>query len=171
MKKFLSLIVGLVLSLSAYSQYSQPKIDYPKFETDSNGQQVIVMTIEQAQSLDNSTDLLALLEKQSTQIGQYDSVCVRVINDKEQVIASQKMEIVKLKESIDYKDQQIIALQGEVDAYLKKILFLEEQVTNRQQVIDEKNLQIRKMKTKMIFGGVSGGVAIIGLIFGLLVLH
>jgi chromosome segregation ATPase len=171
MKKFLSLIVGLVLSLSAYSQYSQPKIDYPKFETDSNGQQVIVMTIEQAQSLDNSTDLLALLEKQSTQIGQYDSVCVRVINDKEQVIASQKMEIVKLKESIDNKDQQIKSLQGEVDAYLKKILILEEQVTNRQQVIDEKNLQIRKMKTKMIFGGVSGGVAIIGLILGLVVLH
>ena len=100
MKNFLSLIVGLVLSLSAYSQYSQPKIDYPKFETDSNGQQVLVMTIEQAQSLDNSTDLLALLEKQSTQIGQYDSVCVRVINDKEQVIASQKMEIVKLKETL-----------------------------------------------------------------------
>jgi hypothetical protein len=171
MKKFLSLIVGLVLSLSAYSQYSQPKIDYPKFETDSNGQQVIVMTIEQAQSLDNSTDLLALLEKQSTQIGQYDSVCVRVINDKEQVIASQKMEIVKLKESIDNKDQQIKALQGEVDAYLKKILILEEQVTNRQQVIDEKNLQLRKMKTKMIFGGVSSGVAIIGLILGLVVLH
>ena len=171
MKNFLSLIVGLVLSLSAYSQYSQPKIDYPKFETDSNGQQVLVMTIEQAQSLDNSTDLLALLEKQSTQIGQYDSVCVRVINDKEQVIASQKMEIVKLKESIDNKDQQIKALQGEVDAYLKKILILEEQVTNRQQVIDEKNLQIRKMKTKMIFGGVSGGVAIIGLILGLVVLH
>ena len=171
MKKFLSLIVGLVLSLSAYSQYSQPKIDYPKFETDSNGQQVLVMTIEQAQSLDNSTDLLALLEKQSTQIGQYDSVCVRVINDKEQVIASQKMEIVKLKESIDNKDQQIKSLQGEIDAYLKKILILEEQVTNRQQVIDEKNLQLRKMKTKMIFGGVSGGVAIIGLILGLVVLH
>ena len=168
MKKFLSLIVGLVLSLSAYSQ---AKIDYPKFETDSNGQQVIVMTIEQAQSLDNSTDLLALLEKQSTQIGSYDSICVKVINDKEQVIASQKMEIAKLKESLNNKDQQIKALQGEVAAYLKKILILEEQVANRQQVIDEKNLQIRKMKTKMIFGGIGGGVAIIGLILSLVVLH
>ena len=168
MKKFLSLIVGLVLSLSAYSQ---AKIDYPKFETDSNGQQVIVMTIEQAQSLDNSTDLLALLEKQSTQIGSYDSICVKVINDKEQVIASQKMEIAKLKESLNNKDQQIKALQGEVAAYLKKILLLEEQVANRQQVIDEKNLQIRKMKTKMVFGGIGGGVAIIGLVLGLLLVH
>lgn len=170
MKKFLSLMVGLVLSLSAFSQYSKP-IEYPKFETDSNGQQVIVMTIEQAQALDNSTDLLALMERANSQIGQYDSVCVKVINDKEQVIASQKLEIAKLKESLNNKDQQIKALQGEVAAYLKKILILENEVANRQQVIDEKNLQIRKMKTKMVFGGIGGGVAIIGLVLGLLLVH
>ena len=45
------------------------------------------------------------------------------------------------------------------------------QFANRQQVIDEKNLQLRKMKTKMIVGGLGGGVAIIGLILGLLVIH
>jgi len=171
MKKFLSLIVGLVLSLSAYSQYSQPKIEYPRYETDSLGQQVLVMTIEQAQSLDNGTDLLVLLQKLNTQMGDYDSVCVKVINDKELVIASQKMEIKKLKESLVNKDEQIKSLQGEVAAYLKKILILENEVANRQQVIDEKNLQIRKLKTKMVVGGLGGGVAIIGLILGLLVLH
>ena len=171
MKKFLTLIIGMILSLSAYSQYSQPKIDYPRFEIDSLGQQVLIMTIEQAQNLDNSTDLLALLEKQNTQMGQYDSVCVKVINDKEQVIASQKMEIAKLKESINNKDLQIKALQGEVASYLKKILILENEVANRQQVIDEKSLQLRKMKTKMVVGGLGGGVAIIGLILGLLVIH
>jgi len=171
MKKFLSLIVGLVLSLSAYSQYSQPKIEYPRYETDSLGQQVLVMTIEQAQSLDNGTDLLGLLQKLNTQMGDYDSVCVKVINDKEVVIASQKMEIKKLKESLTNKDEQIASLQGEVAAYLKKILILENEVANRQKVIDEKNLQIRKMKTKMVVGGLGGGVAIIGLILGLIVLH
>ena len=171
MKNFLTLIIGMILSLSAYSQYSQPKIDYPRFEIDSLGQQVLVMTIEQAQNLDNGTDLLVLLEKQNTQMVQYDSVCVKVINDKEQVIASQKMEIAKLKESINNKDLQIKSLQGEVASYLKKILILEDQVDNRQQVIDEKNLQLRKMKTKMIVGGLGGGVAIIGLILGLLLIH
>lgn len=170
MKKFLSLMVGLILSLSSFAQYSKP-IEYPRFETDSNGQQVILMTIEQAQALDNSTDLLALMERANSQIGQYDSVCVKVINDKEQVIASQKLEIAKLKESLNNKDEQIKSLQGEVAAYLKKILILESEVANRQQVIDEKNLQIRKMKTKMIFGGIGGGVAIIGLVLGLLLVH
>ena len=81
------------------------------------------------------------------------------------------MEIKKLKESLVNKDEQIVSLQGEVSAYLKKIFILEAEVDNRQQIIDEKNLQIRKMKTKMIFGGIGGGVAIIGLILGLVILH
>jgi len=129
------------------------------------------MTIEQAQSLDNATDLLVLLEKQSTQIGKYDSVCIKVINDKEQVIASHKLEIDKLKEILNNKDQQIKSLQDEFESQLKKFILLEEQVDNRQQVIDEKNLQIRKIKTKMVFGGLGGGVAIIGLLLVLLIIH
>lgn len=171
MKNFLSIMIGLLLSLTTFAQYSNKPIEYPKFETDSNGQQVIVMTIEQAQMLDNGSDLLILMEKANAQMGSYDSVCVKVINDKEQVIASQKLEIAKLKESLNNKDQQIKSLQGEVAAYLKKIMILEEQVTNRQQVIDEKNLQLRKMKTKMVVGGIGGGVAIIGLVLGLILLH
>ncbi len=170
MKTILSLIVGLIFSLSLSAQVSKP-IEYPKFEVDSNGEQVVVMTITQAQSLDNGTDLLLLLEKLNTQMGDYDSICIKVINDKDLVIASQKVEISKLRESLNNKDEQIKALQGEVASYLKKIMILEDQLTNRQQVIDEKNLQIRKMKTKMIFGGIGGSVAIIGLVLGLILVH
>lgn len=166
MKKFLSIMIGLFLSLTAIAQ-NKP-IDYPKFEIDSNGQQVVVMTIEQAQALDNGTDLLALLEKLNTQMSDYDSVCVKVINDKEAVIASQKIEISKLKESLNNKDQQIKALQGEIATYLKKIMVLEDEVANRQQVIDEKNSQIKKMKVKMVLGGIGGGAAIVGLILAIL---
>ena len=170
MKKFLTLMVGLVLSLTSFAQYSKP-IEYPKFEVDSNGQQVLVITIDQAQALDNATDLLVLLERLNTQMGDYDSICVKVINDKDKVIASQKMEIAKLKESLNNKDEQIKALQGEVASYLKKIIILEGEVSNRQKVIDEKNLQIRNLKTKMVLGGIGGGVAIVGLVLGLILVH
>jgi len=169
MKRFLSLIVGLILSFSSFAQVSNP-IEYPKYDTDSNGQQVLVMTIQQAQALDNSTDLLALLEKLNTQMSDYDSICVKVINDKEVVIASQKIEISKLKQSLDNKDEQIKSLQGEVASYLKKILILEDQLANRQKVIDEKNIQLRKAKTKMIFGGIGGSV-IISVLVGLLIVN
>ncbi len=167
MKKFLLIAFSMIFNLVSYSQ----TIEYPKFEIDSNGQQVVVMTIEQAQALDNNSELLSLFEKLNSQMADYDSVCVKVINDKDNVIASQKLEISNLKKTINNKDQQISALQGEIAGYLKKIIILEGQVENRQQVILEKDKQIRKMKTKMIFGGVGGGLAIIGLIVGILVIH
>jgi hypothetical protein len=170
MKKFLTLMIGLVLSLTSFAQYSKP-IDYPKFEVDSNGQQVLVMTIEQTQALDNATDLLAMLEKLNTQMGDYDSVCVKVINDKEKVIASQKVEISTLKESLLNKDHQIEALQAEVSLYLQKILILESEVANRQKVISEKDLQIRNIKTKMLVGGIGGTAVIIGLVLTILSVH
>lgn len=168
MKNLITLIIGLVLSLTAFAQDS---IEYPKFEVDTNGQQVIVMTIEQAQSLDNSTDLLFLLEKINTQVGDYDSVCIQVINDKDIVIASQKIEISKLKESLVNKDEQIKTLQNQIYLYIKKVNILENEIDNREKVIKEKNSQIRKIKTKMVIGGIGGGATIIGLVLGILLIQ
>jgi hypothetical protein len=167
MKKFLLIALALISTLVAFGQ----SIEYPRFETDSNGQQICLITIAQAQALDNNSELLSLFEKLNSQMADYDSVCVKVINDKDNVIASQKLEISNLKKSLDNKDRQIDALQGEIAGYLKKIIILEGQVENRQQMIDLKDKQIRKMKTKMIFGGVGGGVAIIGLILGLVLVN
>ena len=59
MKKLLTTIL-LALSFAASGQ-----IDYPKVETDSLGQKIVIMTIEQAQKLDNSSDLLVLFGKLS----------------------------------------------------------------------------------------------------------
>jgi predicted RNase H-like nuclease (RuvC/YqgF family) len=170
MKKLLSIIIGMTLSLTAFCQYSNP-IEYPRYEKDSNGQDVVVITIQQAQTLDNNMELLGLLEQLNSQLQNSDSVCIKVINDKDQVISSQKMEIQKLKESLDNKDQQISALQGEIAGYLKKIMVLEDQVENRQNVIDEKNLQLRKAKTKMVIGGIGGTAIIIGLIVSIITHH
>lgn len=50
-------------------------------------------------------------------------------------------------------------------------MILEDEVANRQKVIDEKNLQIRKIKTKMVVGGIGGGAAIVGLVLAILLAH
>ena len=143
---------------------AQSSIEYPRFDVDSNGQKVVVMTFQQAQSLDNSTDLLNLLEKLNIQMEDYDSICVNVINDKDKIIISQKIEIYKLKESLYNKDEQIKSLQSEVYSYKDKVEITENQISNKDEVIKEKNIQIRKMKTKMIFGGISSSFIITGLI-------
>jgi uncharacterized protein (DUF3084 family) len=129
------------------------------------------MTIPQAMRLDNNSELLGLFEKLNSQLGEYDSVCVRVITDKEKVIAVQKLEITKLKESLNNKDVQIKNLQNQISKYIITIGILEQEVENRNSVISEKDLQIRGLKTKMIFGGIGGGTIIIGLILGLILIH
>lgn len=160
MKKIILFLVGIMLSLPIFSQ----KIEYPRYDIDSNGQQVIVMTIEQAQKLDNATDLLKLLEELNVNVGSYDSVCIQAINDKEKVIASQKIEINILKNIINNGNEQIINLQNQITDYEKKIKLTEKQLLTTNKIIDEKDKQIKKIKTKMVVGGIGGAAAIIGLI-------
>lgn len=165
MKKLSLLLISILFSLTLMSQ-----IDYPRYEVDSLGQTVVVMTIEQAQKLDNNSELLSLFEKLNAQMLDYDSVCIRVINDKEYVISTQKLEISKLKESIDLKDEKIITLQKEIEEHNKKVNLLEQQLLNRNDLIKVKDEEIRRLKIKMAVGGSASGLAIIGLIIGLILI-
>ena len=79
--------------------------------------------------------------------------------------------ISNLKKSLQNKDDQITSLQGEISGYVKKISILELEVQNRQNLVDVKDKQIKRMKTKMILGGAGGGLAIIGLILGIILIN
>jgi hypothetical protein len=109
MKIILTLLTFLIISITSFSQ-----IDYPRFDIDSMGQKVVVMTIEQAQILNNKAQLLSLLEQLDVQINNYDSICIKVINEKEIVIAKQDIQINNLKELANNKDQQIENLQEQI---------------------------------------------------------
>jgi uncharacterized protein (DUF3084 family) len=166
MKNILLLIIMSVISIGLNAQ-----IDYPKFEIDSLGQKVVVMTIEQAQKLDNNSELLSLFENLNAQMLNYDSVCVKVINDKDYVISTQKMEISKLKESLLNKDEKIATLQKEIDKHNEKVAILEAQLLNRNQMIEVKDKKINSLKLKMGIGGGLSGLAIIGLVLGLVLIN
>lgn len=147
---------------------SAQKIEYPKYDVDSLGNKIVILTEEQAQKLDNSIELLLLLEKLNSQSQDYDIICIKTINDLNNVISIQKIEISKLKEYSQNKDKQILTLLDEVSKHEKKANILEQEVLNRQGVVDEKNKQIKTLKTKMIVGGIGGGAAITGLILFIL---
>lgn len=158
MKKLILLLFTFI-SIFAYSQ-----IEYPRYEKDSLGQQVVILTIEQAQALDSSTDLLVLFEKLNTQILNYDSVTVKVINEKEEIIAKQDIQIKTLKEQLLVKDERIKNLQETVSKNDAIITNLDKQVINIKEQLDISKKEINRVKTKMIIGGSLGGLAIIGLL-------
>lgn len=164
MRILLTFLIGLFVSINVFSQ----EIEYPRYEIDSLGQSVVVMTIEQAQKLDNNSDLLVLFDQLNVQIGSYDSICVKAVNDKNVVISEQKFLIEQLNTNIETKDSTIGALQKQITEYQVREVMYGEQLTNLNSQIDLKDEQIRKMKTKMIIGGSLGGAAIVGLIVAIL---
>lgn len=152
----------LVLT-SVFSQVT-PEIKYPRFETDSLGRKVIVMTIPQAMKLNNNSDLLEKFEAQDIKMKEYENLCVKVISEKDVIIAKLNLTVSKQEGQLLIKDEKIESLQSEILGWIKRNNILEKQLSNRQGVIDEKDKQLGRLKTKMIIGGGLGSLAIIGLI-------
>ena len=159
MKKLIILFTLFLFTLTSFSQ----QIDYPVIHVDSLGNTVITMTIEQAQILDNKTDLLYLIEKANSQMVDVDSVYIRVVNEKEEVIIKQDIQISELKDLVDNKDDQIENLQRRItDYYLKQILFKKE-IENKDKEINLHLGEIRRVKRRSLIGGITGSAIIITL--------
>jgi uncharacterized protein (DUF3084 family) len=165
MKKFLAILIFLAFTLTSFAQ-----IEYPRFETDSLGTKVVVMTIEQAQKLDNNSELLILFESLNAQIGEYDSVCVKVLNEKDQIINLQTIQISDLKKSLLTKDEKIANLQKSSDEKDTKIVNLNTIITNKDAEINLHLDEMRRVKTKYLIGGGLGG-AILGFVLGAILVH
>ena len=165
MKKFLAILIFLAFTLTAYSQS-----EYPRFETDSLGTKVVVMTIEQAQKLDNNSELLVLFESLNSQIGEYDSVCIKVLGEKDQIINLQTIQISDLKKSLLTKDEKIANLQKSSDEKDTKIVNLNTIITNKDAEINLHLDEMKRVKRKYLIGGSFGG-AILGFVLGAILVH
>ena len=159
MKYLIGLFIGLIFTMSSFAQTTVT--EYPKIETDSTGQVLVTMTIEQAQKLDNAGDLLVLFEKMNAQLGSYDDACIKVVNEQQQVIATQKIQISELKSQVDIKAKEILNLQSQIENYKKDLANCDLQNSNKDKIISDQKDTIKKQKIKMIFGGGLGGAAII----------
>jgi peptidoglycan hydrolase CwlO-like protein len=158
MKKLLILLT-LLLTMSSFAQ-----IDYPRIEKDSLGQEVVIMTIEQAQTIDNKLELLSLFENLNIQIDNYEVICLRIINEKEEIIARQDIQIENLKDLNSNKDDQIENLKSQIVSYQVKETMWSEEILNKDKEIKLHKEKIDKQRNRMILGGSIGGAIISGLI-------
>jgi peptidoglycan hydrolase CwlO-like protein len=161
------LILTTILFISFFSAFAQ-KIDYPRIETDSLGQKIVLMTIQQAQKLDNNTDLLVMFENLDQSLGTYDSLCIKVVNEKDRVIEEQTIQIKNLKNSINVKDEKIVELQSKLSNKESEILTYQNEIKNKNTEID---LHIKEKRDIKWAYGAGGGVIgiIVGLVTGLLI--
>lgn len=162
MRKLFIILMTLTFT-TMFSQVTQ-QIRYPRFEKDSLGQKVVIMTIPQALKLNNNSNILGKFEQLQAEMQDYENVCIKVVNEKDEVITKLNVVVTKQDQQLVIKDDKIKALQEEVIGWMQKNKVLETEVANRQKVIDEKNSQLSRLKTKMVVGGIGGSVVIIGLV-------
>jgi peptidoglycan hydrolase CwlO-like protein len=161
----------IILFIMFFAITANAQISYPRYEKDSLGQTVVLLTVEQAQALDNSTDLLALFRKLDAQLVDYDSICLKVVAEKDIVIAEQTVQINKLKETLQVKNDEIDNLQKRLLEKDKKIVNLETEIKNKDREIDLHLGEIGRVKRNAWIGGSLGGLSIVGLIIAIIAIN
>lgn len=157
MKKILITMMLVLSSVLAFSQ-----IDYPRIETDSLGQKVVVMTIEQVQKIDNNLEILQLMERAQLECDSLNLSYIRVIDNQNRQISLLEVDIKHLKEQINSKDEQITNLQTRLSNSETANKLCEEQKLNYEKQVDILKDEVRKQKSYKIIGFIVGGAGTLG---------
>jgi hypothetical protein len=164
MKKFLLFILFLLLSILSKAQNNFPHY-YIK-----NGDTIgVVISIKQAQKIDNDYDLLSLLKKSKIEESKIDSAYVVVINNYGQEVAQLKLKISTMDDIDLIKDKEISNLRSQIDDYERDKLLSDLQLAKKDTIIQNYKGQVVKLKLqKTISFSVGGGLTLLGILLLLL---
>lgn len=158
MKKY---IITLILSIFTLLSFSQI-IDYPRIETDSLGNKILLMTVEQAQKIDNNLELLQLFEKQGVQCDSLNTAYIKIIDNLNNQVRLLELNVKTLKYQINDKNKQIENLQQQLANEKFGNNLCEDQKKNKDEEIKLLKKEVRKQKTQKIVGFILGVLGVIG---------
>ncbi len=168
---FLSLV--FITSVFSYGQNLngevQPTVQYPMIDFDEYGNKIVIFTIEQARVIDNKLDILEAMEGMGFIFNDYDSICLKVINEKDKIIATQDLKIGKMENLLSNKDDEIVNLKSQIEKHLEDNHKCDGQLKIAGEMISTHKEEIRKLKREKLIGSIGGGATILGLIFLLIV--
>lgn len=154
-------IFSLIISTTLFGQ------KYPRLEKDSLGNQVIVMTIEQAQKLDNNMEILILLEKAVVDCENLSNSYLKVIDEQKRTISLLEIDVKLLKEQLKDKDKAIANLQERLDNATDLSNKCEDQKKDLEGKVEVLEDEVSTLKLKK---NVGYGVGVLGAIGAILVL-
>lgn len=159
--KNILLIISLLISTISFSQ------KYPRIEKDSLGNQIVVMTIEQAQKLDNNMEILILLEKAVVDCENLSTSYLKVIDEQKRTISLLELDVKLLKEQLKDKDKAIANLQERLDNANDLSTKCEGQKKDLEEKVTVLQGEVTTLKIKK---NVGYGVGVLGAIGAILVL-
>lgn len=158
--KNILLILSLMISMLTFSQ------SYPRLETDSTGKKYVVFTYEQAQKIDNSFELISLLQKAGSECDSTVLSYIKVVDKLEKQVKELETNIILHKGQIKDKDNQISNLTERLKNSENDTKLCQEQIKTRDNQIELLNGEISTLKTKR---NVAYGTGAIAIIIGVLV--
>lgn len=140
--------------------------NYPRIEKDSLGNKFVIMTYEQAQKIDNTFELVNLLEKAGAECDSLSLSYIKVIGKLEKQVSQLETDLTLYKGQVIDKDNQIANLVQRLKNTEDDAKLCNDQILIREKQIVLLNGEIKSLKTKR---NIAYGVGIGGTILGILV--
>lgn len=167
----MKLLLTLMITMLSFVSFSQAMLEYPRIETDSLGRKVVIMTVEQAQKIDNNFEILALLTRQGSECDSLNVAYLKVIDNQGRQISLLELSVTELKNQIKDKDSQIVNLQTQLANEEKSNDLCEKQKENNEAQIKILKKEITKQKIQKVVGFIVGVAGVVGGVVLLIVAH
>ena len=155
MKKIIFTITTI---LSTFFCQAQDQ-DLPRYLVENNDTIGIVMSVEQAQSLDNSAELLNLFKQMSINCDMIDTIYVQIINSLEEKVALLEIQKKDLIKQGQEKDIVIGQLRSALGNCQKNNRLCEDQLEIKDEEIKVLKKEIFRQKVKKVIS-ISGNIAL-----------
>jgi len=155
MKKIIFTITTI---LSTFFCQAQDQ-DLPRYLVENNDTIGIVMSVEQAQSLDNSAELLNLFKQMSINCDMIDTIYVQIINSLEEKVALLEIQKKDLIKQGQEKDIVIDQLRSALGNCQKNNRLCEDQLEIKDEEIKVLKKEIFRQKVKKVIS-ISGNIAL-----------
>jgi hypothetical protein len=119
MKRVFLFLIALIISVSSYSQSKKDSLinSLPAYYVDNGDTIGIILSIEQAQQIDNDEELIHLLETMKISCDSVISKYVVVVNEYDRKIGILNMKIHKLEEINKSQSELVDNLKAQIDNY------------------------------------------------------
>jgi predicted RNase H-like nuclease (RuvC/YqgF family) len=179
MKHLLTLLVGLILSVSTMAQQTTPSVDttktieYPSFYIVDGDTLGIIISIEQAQSLDNDLELYGLFEKMKISCDSTIKAYVVVVNEYSNQVAILETKTKSLETANQAKDNQIKELNTQIVNYKADLEKAGRQLKLKGKLIANQEKRITTLKIQRATYSIGGGVigVVVGILIGIFAIH
>lgn len=155
MKSILTFVLTCLLTVSAYCRIDTTS--YPKYYVVNNDTVGVIITIEQAQKIDNDLEIKNLLEKSLIDCDSLSSQYIVVVDKLEKRVAILEVKNSELLKATSQQEMIIGKLNDKIKNFEKELILCDEQGKKKDQIISNQNKTINKLL-------IGGGALNLGLI-------